>query len=83
MEIKGKHFRAEVPKALKNMEHQKSSASANSGGSAPFMAGTQSSAGQSLSQLRATRTQSDAHQKLCQSAGEPPGQTAPSSREKL
>lgn len=38
MEIKGKHFRAEVPKAFKNMEHQKSSASASSGGSAPFMA---------------------------------------------
>lgn len=46
MEIKGKHFRAEVPKALKNIEHQKCSASVSSGGSGPFMTGMLSSEGQ-------------------------------------
>lgn len=46
MEIKGKHFRAEVPKALKNTEHQKSSASVSSGGSALSMASMPSSEGQ-------------------------------------
>lgn len=45
MEIKGKRFTAEVPKALKNIEHQKSSASVSSGGSAPFMTSMLSSEG--------------------------------------
>lgn len=52
MEIKGKHFRVEVPKALKNMEHQKSSASASSGGSAPFVAGTKAQWAKPESALR-------------------------------
>lgn len=43
MEIKGKHFRAEVPKALKNIEHQKSSVSVSSGRSAPSMTSMASS----------------------------------------
>lgn len=46
MEMKGMRFRAEVPKALKNIDHQKSSASVRSGGSAPFMTSMLSSEGQ-------------------------------------
>lgn len=73
MEMKGKRFKAEVPKALKNIDHQKSSVSVSSGGSAPFMTSMLSSEGQACISSEA---QCGTQQKLCQCTEESLGKTS-------